>query len=171
MTSQAAQPSASSAQARLPSFSKGDVRVSLEFTSNEVHSLEPILMHVAVSNGTTNGLFLGLTQPFTDCEVSVIAKDGSGMPHTRYMTQLIRALSHAGSHAVLIKPGKTHSFTIPVNLLYDMSAPDIYTIQVRMSARRAADSRETWGDIRSDPAQVTVLSIDPLVESMWRNRR
>jgi len=130
-------------------------------------AMAPILLRFVVENNTTNNIYFIKTDKLTPCQITVIGVNGQSIPKTRYGERVANRSRHGGGHSDRIPPGGHYSFTIPVNLLYDMSNVEEYTINAGTQVYLDENKPDRIIDLESGVLNVKVVAIDLFVETMW----
>ena len=139
------------------------VQLTVAILTNQVPALTPIFMEALLENNTSNYMFVGTVHKYIDCEVGVSDQFGQAAPQTQYSTWLAGRKGHYGSSVKRVSPGGHCLFTIPVNLLYDMSVAGEYTLKAHVWANIDRDNPSKKTKIEADPLKVTVIEVTQLI--------
>ena len=142
-----------------------DVELTVTVLTNRVPVLTPIFLQAVLDNRTTNSISFRSANQFDDCVVRVTDQEGSVVPQTQYSKWLASPrLGQNGYRIKRILPGSRHVFTIPVNLIYDMSVVEEYTLTAHVSVTIGRQSPSKKIKIESKPLRINVIWIYPLID-------
>ena len=135
----------------------GGLKVSIHVAAKEVETGAPVDVTVTLENVSQQVVQFVQTAPVFDARFVVLDEKGNEMPLTRGGVRLQQIRGAGGRRErVRLKPGETMEFVVRANWLYDLSAPDKYTLTAVTDVDRGFDENR-WIRSRSNTITIEVM--------------
>jgi len=141
--------------------------LSVTLEKPEVSASEPVVIRVAVKNGSKESISYILELPEKTFKLSVKDAKGREVPLTAYGKRLFgkRPQGESGTQGVNLKPGAKSEFRMLVNRIYDMTVSGTYTIVARRAFPNPREPIFPWmkpggEEISSNAVKVYVGGFD-----------
>ena len=147
-----------------------DYQVCIRLDKKEFTPVEPILLHVTVSNRLDRGRLLPSGHPDSRYEISVFRAESGSVPRTAYGEAFLsqaRRDRHLRTMGIRANDTITESFIL--NRFFDLSMPGTYEVSVRRRISEA-DSGPRAVFAESGVLTFTILEKIPEVGGAWGGR-